>query len=206
MATPKMKAGPGRPRAVSLSAQEFAPLAERAALASMPAQHIEAARLALVERLPTAAIADRLDLTARAVSRAVAAVVKMRSGDQPRQRSRSRQSMTAAEFDRLLPLLEAKGTVPHRITAARLTLVDRLPDSAVAERLGLKTRQSVAAARNLVWGLYQTMLERSAPPDLPPGWVMLTIAAPAKMADKFRREVDAARCGLEKKPDHEGRA
>lgn len=199
-----VKAGPGRPRGVVLTSQEFAALAALASAASMPPERIEAARLALVEQLPTPEIAERLDLDRKTVNQAVAALLKFGRSERPK-RTQSRQMLTAVEFENLMPLLMAKGTSERRITAARLALVDRLPASEIAERLGLKSRQSVSLAKAVVWDLYQTMIEHTAPPVLPPGWVQLTIAAPAEMADQFRRNVEMARRALEKKPDHKGR-
>lgn len=183
----------GRPRGTVLSQQEFDPLAKLALAASMPPERIEAARLALVKRLPTAAIVDQLALpNSQTVTRAVAAMLKLRRPDGPK-RARGAQEMTSAEFDQLLPLLIAKGTSERRITAARLALVERLPAREIAERLGWQSRQAVSSAKAVAWELFQTMQESRTPPALPPGWVLVTLAAPAEMAARFRREAESAR-------------
>lgn len=187
MAHPEKKAGSrGRPRSITLTQDEFAQLAARA---SMPEQDIEAARLALVERLPTSAIVERLGLAnPRAVAAAVSRFLKLRSA-QPRGRA---QSLSPAEFDRLLPLLVAKGTSERRIEAARLALVDGLPAQEIANRLGWKSRQAVSSAKAVAWDLFSTMVKPSAP-ALPPGWVLLTIAVPADLAARVQQEAEQAR-------------
>lgn len=92
-----------------------------------------------------------------------------------------KRSLTASEFDQLMPWLEISQT---RVKAARLYLVEGMTFARAAEVIRIEdghewTRQNVNDCVASVWRAYQKHLESAAvKTELPDGWVQLTLSMP----------------------------
>lgn len=104
--------------------------------------------------------------------------------------ARIKRRMSAHEFDPLVPLLDIS---EERISAARAVLVDDKTLEMAAVPYGW-TRQSVNDAIGKVWRTRERFIEAqtiSAGAILPPGWELVTLAAPTRLVEKFRAEIAA---------------
>lgn len=99
--------------------------------------------------------------------------------------------LTAVEFAALAPYLDKLS--PDRREAARLALVENRTLSSVGEKFGW-ARQTVNGAVTAVWRIHEKNAASQAAASqasllLPPGWVQVTLVAPAHMISKFRAEI-----------------
>jgi hypothetical protein len=106
-----------------------------------------------------------------------------------------KRSLTASEFDKLMPWLEINAT---RAKAARLYLVDGITFSRVAEIIRIEdghdwSRQNVNDCVASVWRTYQKHLESVAvSTELPEGWVQLTLSMPKSCVDQVHAIIASA--------------
>jgi hypothetical protein len=107
------------------------------------------------------------------------------------------RSLTASQFDELIPLLDIH---PTRIEAARLYLVNGMTMSGVAEAIAQahgidQTRQSVNDSVQVVWRVYERFQAAKSAGEhaqVPEGWVKLTVVAPQSIVSDIHALVAAA--------------
>jgi hypothetical protein len=105
------------------------------------------------------------------------------------------RSMTPAEFQACVPLVPQLSS--DRVSAARAVLVDDEKQVDVASRHGI-TRQAVNNSVKVMWETFQTyQAAKQIEADmteaaLPPGWRLVTVAAPGELLDRLQTDVAAA--------------
>lgn len=96
-----------------------------------------------------------------------------------------RRSMTAGEFDTVMPFL--RNISDDRKRAARMALVDDMTLQGIGNIFGW-SRQAVSICVNTVWRefqAYQESLHAQQRGHLPEGWERVTLVAPSELIRGF---------------------
>jgi hypothetical protein len=102
--------------------------------------------------------------------------------------------LTAAQFDAVRPLTRI---TDKRAEVARLAMVDGQSLQGVAD-LHQTTRSYVSDAVRVIWEAYERFMEsqrvasKGKQPLLPPGWEMVTLAAPSSLIAELRAMIAVA--------------
>lgn len=110
----------------------------------------------------------------------------------PRRGPVKRRSMTAAEFESVMPFL--RNISEERKKAARMALVDGMTLQGIGNIFGW-SRQAVSICVDVVWREfqnYQDSLNAQQKGHLPDGWERVTLVAPADLIPGFYAQIAEA--------------
>lgn len=110
----------------------------------------------------------------------------------PRRGPVKRRSMTAAEFESVMPFL--RNISEERKKAARMALVDGMTLQGIGNIFGW-SRQAVSICVDVVWREfqnYQDSLNAQQKGHLPDGWERVTLVAPAELIPGFYAQIAEA--------------